>query len=161
MTAVVVTLTFGILIMGMPLSITPAEVPHLLLLLFLGGIATLALGVLLASITLTTAFHGLSIPDGVGGVLFLVSGAVFSFDILPGWVNSISRVLPWTYWLEGIRRIIVDRPFIASLQGLSDTDVMLMLVYGTVGAVAAAWATLRICTHAAISSGGLDMKTDH
>jgi hypothetical protein len=38
---------------------------------------------------------------------------------------------------------------------------MLMLVYGTVGAVAAAWATLRICTHAAISSGGLDMKTDH
>jgi ABC-2 type transport system permease protein len=72
------------------------------------GVALLAaLGLLLAGAVLNTTRHGMFLSEGVAGVLYLLSGAVFPVSVLPGWLRPLSLALPTTYWLEGMRRALL------------------------------------------------------
>ena len=53
------------------------------------------------------ARYGMFLSDGVAGVLYLLSGAVCPIDVLPPYLQPISRLLPPTYWLEGMRRALL------------------------------------------------------
>ena len=79
----------------------------LLLYLAAGVVMLLALGLLLAGAVLNMARYGMFLSEGVAGVLFLLSGAVFPIDVLPPWLRPFSLVLPPTYWLEGMRRALL------------------------------------------------------
>jgi len=79
----------------------------LLAFLVVGTAMQLALGLLLASAVLNMARYGSFLSEGVAGVLFLLSGAVFPIDLLPPWLLGVSLSLPTTYWLEGMRRSII------------------------------------------------------
>src|SRR5262249_38344944 len=50
---------------------------------------------------------GMFLSEGVAGVLYLLSGAVFPIDVLPPVLRHASLALPTTYWLEAMRRIIL------------------------------------------------------
>jgi ABC-2 type transport system permease protein len=79
------------------------------LLLYLGtGLVMLtALGLLLAGAVLNMARYGMFLSEGVAGLLFLLSGAVFPIDTLPVWLRPLSLALPPTYWLEAMRRALL------------------------------------------------------
>jgi ABC-2 type transport system permease protein len=79
----------------------------LLLYLVSGVVMLVALGLLLAGAVLNMARYGMFLSEGVAGVLFLLSGAVFPIDVLPPWLRPLSLVLPPTYWLEGMRRALL------------------------------------------------------
>jgi len=40
--------------------------------------------------------------------LLLVSGVYYSVDILPAWMQALSRLSPATYVLEGVRAGLID-----------------------------------------------------
>ncbi|HUU44093.1 MAG TPA: ABC transporter permease [Acidobacteriota bacterium] len=159
--AIGITLMAGVLALGIPISLTTAELPYFVTAALLGCAATLSLGVMLAGLSLMLANHGFEMPDGMNGVLFLLSGAVFTIDILPGPVASVARTLPWTWWLESLRRVLLDEPFIASLSHLSDGAVLGTLAATTAGTVLLSWGVLRGCAHLAVATGKLDQRTDH
>jgi len=100
-------------------------------------------------------------PDGVAGVLYLLCGVVFSIDILPSAFSWIGKAMPWTYWLEALRRILVGSPFISSLSELSNGAVFMRLTATTIATVIAAWVALRGAERLAIAMGKLDERTDY
>jgi ABC-2 type transport system permease protein len=107
------------------------------------------------------ANHGQSTPEGVVGVLFLLSGVVFPVELLPGVFSDLGRLMPWTYWLEGIRHVLIGAPFNSSLAGLSDNVILLRLLLLTTGISLVAAATLYGAERLAVSKGKIDQKTDH
>jgi ABC-2 type transport system permease protein len=79
-----------------------------LLIYFSSGVVMLvALGLTLAAMVLQMARYGMFLSEGVAGVLYLLSGAVFPITELPPWLRPLSYVLPPTYWLEGMRRALL------------------------------------------------------
>jgi ABC-2 type transport system permease protein len=40
--------------------------------------------------------------------LLLISGVYYSVDILPGWMQVLSRVSPATYVLDAVRKALID-----------------------------------------------------
>jgi ABC-2 type transport system permease protein len=74
-----------------------------------------ALGLILAAAALNMARYGMFLSEGIAGLLFLLSGAAFPVDVLPPWLQPLSRSLPPTYWLEGMRRAVLGRTELPSL----------------------------------------------
>ncbi len=161
MAAILITLAVGSLFFGIPYSMGIADLPNFVAALFLGTIATLAIGVALAAMSLGMAQNGFSMPEGVSALFYLLTGAVFSIDILPSWVAALGRLIPLTYWLEAIRRSLLHRPYIGSLANMSDAQVLLTLSWTTAATVMASWGILIAARHYVISTGKLDQKTDH
>jgi len=161
MVSILVTLAVGTWLFGISYNLTLAQVPQFIAILILGMVAALALGIMLAGATLVLAHHGWSMPDGVTGVLYLFCGVVFSIDILPAPLVAIGRILPWTWWLEGLRRALLGSPFIKSLAGATDGQVLLWLVVTTGMMVLLAGAVLRGAERLAVATGKLDQRTDH
>lgn len=159
--AVGVTLLVGYVVFDITLMLPAASIPYLLLVLILGIIAMTAIGIMLAAVTMVTAHHGFGMAEGASGVLFLLCGAVFTIDILPKWVVAIAHATPLTYWLEGIRRVLLGVPFIESLAALSNSQILWRLTWTTAVAVTAAGLTLWGAERLALATGKLDLKTDH
>ncbi len=80
----------------------------LLLLAFLGVGAVMlwACGMILASAVLNMSRSGMFLSEGIGSLVYFLSGVVFPVNQLPEWLRPISLSLPTTYWLEGMRRAI-------------------------------------------------------
>jgi ABC-2 type transport system permease protein len=81
------------------------------LIVYLGiGLAMLwACGMILAAACLNMTRNGMFLSEGVGGLVYLLSGVVFPLGVLPQWIQAISLTLPTTYWLEGMRRGLIGR----------------------------------------------------
>src|SRR5262249_16226803 len=76
--------------------------------------------------------HGMFLSEGVAGALYLLSGAVFPLDVLPGWLRGLGMALPPTYWLEGVRRSLLGtagRP--SQLSDWSHADLALAMLFET------------------------------
>ncbi|MEW5701526.1 MAG: ABC transporter permease [Candidatus Zixiibacteriota bacterium] len=159
--SMLVTLIVGVWWFGVHGHLTLGQLPLFVVMLLLGMAATLALGVMLAGTTLVLAHHGWSMPEGVTGVLYLLCGVVFSIDILPGPLAAMGRLLPWTWWLEGLRRVWLGEPFNGSLRHFSDGQVLLWLIVSTAVVTVLAWVVLRGAEHLAVATGKLDQRTDH
>jgi ABC-2 type transport system permease protein len=158
---VIVTLLAGAVIFKINYSLTVFDLPYFVAALILGIMSILAVGVALAGVELVTSREGFGISEGIASVFYLLSGAVFTIDILPRWMVSIGHILPFTYWLEALRRSLLHAPYIRSLSQLSDTQILLRLSATTAVTVLICWATLAAATHYAIASGKLDQRTDH
>jgi ABC-2 type transport system permease protein len=159
--AVIITLIAGYLFFGITVHVALADLPYLLVAMTLGIVSMLAIGVLMAAITMVTAQHGFTMAEGAGGLLFLLCGAVFTIDILPQWVIGVSHALPLTYWLEALRRVLLQAPFIESLSMLSNGEILWRLTWTTALTLGTAWLTLWGAERMALASGKLDLKTDH
>jgi ABC-2 type transport system permease protein len=158
---VVVTLLVGSLLFGIRYDMALVDLPYFAATLVLGIMAILAVGVGLAGIELVTSREGFGLSEGVASVLYLLSGAVFTIDILPRWMISVGHGLPFTYWLEALRRSLLHAPYIGSLSHLSNGQILFRLSWTTAATVLVCWATLAITEHYAVASGKLDQRTDH
>ena len=136
--AVIVTLVFGVWIFN--LKLTLGHWPLLILSFPLGIVATIALGITLASLTLLTARHGFFMTEGTAGIFYLVSGAVF----------------PITYWLEALRRGMMAAPVSKVFAGWSDEKLLLILALTTMLSVVLSVLINRGIEYVARKQGKLD-----
>jgi ABC-2 type transport system permease protein len=93
---VAVALLFGGIVLGVPLRLEGWGAVHLLGATAVGLVGAAWIGVALAGISLVVARHSMNLNEGLGGVLYLLSGAVFPIDVLPSWAQKISLALPFT-----------------------------------------------------------------
>lgn len=93
----------------------PGEFGWLLFYVVCGTALMLSLGLILCAALMNMARHGMFLAEGISGMLFLLSGTVFPLSVLPAWAQAVSRALPTTYWLEGVRRSLIGGPSSESL----------------------------------------------
>lgn len=134
---VVITLFFGVVALGVDISL--GEVNWLLLLgsVVLGLGCICVLGLALGGITFLTARHSIGINEGVAGVFYVMSGIIFPITALPVWAQSISKALPVTYWMDSMRRALMPDAMealrlaeggdLTGLGGFSDLYIMALL----------------------------------
>jgi ABC-2 type transport system permease protein len=156
--AVVIMLLLGTLALGVPVRLDGIDWPLLAAALVLGSAMLSMFGILLGGVTLVTARHNYGVGEAVAGGLYLLCGVVFPLDSLPGWLSSIGRALPITYWLEAFRRALLGQgttPF----GGLSDGVLVAIIAGSTAGLAILAVTCFRLAERRARAKGLLDMQT--
>jgi ABC-2 type transport system permease protein len=134
---VVLTLIFGVLVLGVDINFGAIDWPIFVLALILGLACICIMGLALGGISFLTAKHGQGINEGVAGVFYVLAGVIFPITILPGWAQSVSKLLPITYWMEALRRglepaVIAGFPGSTGLQDFSNLQLMLALLFSTI-----------------------------
>lgn len=102
----------------------------------LGSFSFVGIGVMAAILPLLYVERGAQMTFVLQSCLLLVSGVYYSIDILPGWMQVLSRLSPATYVLDGVRRGLIDGTGMDALLG----DVWPLLVAGVVLIPAGLWA---------------------
>jgi ABC-2 type transport system permease protein len=130
---VLLTLAFGVLVLGVDIDLAAIDWPLLVITLSLGLITLAIMGLALGGVTFLTAKHAMGINEGVAGIFYVLSGVIFPITILPAWAQSVSKLLPVTYWMEGVRRglepgVISELGSTTGLDGFSDVQLILTLV---------------------------------
>lgn len=158
---VAVALAFGSIALGVPLRHDVATIVKLLAVTLLGLIGVAWLGVALAGISLVVARHSLNLNEGLGGVFYLLCGAVFPLDVLPAWAQKISLLLPFTYWLELLRRILTGKAYSGILSGTGDGTLLIILGASTAATVVAGYYWFSWCERNARAKGLIDWKSNY
>jgi ABC-2 type transport system permease protein len=121
------------------------------------------MGLILAAVSLLVVRHSGFIADGVSGVLFLFSGAIYPLEVLPKWLQPVGYAMPITYWLELMRRSLIGSvaqafPTLARFSNLELLGILvaLSLVFGL-----ASIYIFRICDLRARERGLIDRTTNY
>lgn len=106
----VLNLTVGLILFAQLRTAVAVDVPWLLVYLAVGAAMLWACGMMLAAACLNLSRNGMFLSEGIAGLVYLLSGVVFPLSVFKGnmeWVQWVSRCLPTTYWLEGMRRALM------------------------------------------------------
>jgi len=110
------------------LEITNANYAGALLILAICSISLIGFGMMTAVMPLISPEKGQQVVFIVGSVLLLVSGVYYPIDVLPGWMQQISRFSPVTYALRGIRSTLLEGTPTSELW----SDIWPLLILGAV-----------------------------
>lgn len=116
--SVIITLLFGVLFLGLEIPFSEVRWGYFLLIFLIGVLSLNGLGFFMAGIGLLVPRHSGILFEGAAGVFYLLSGAIYPIDILPKWLHPISLSLPFTYWLEGLRRTFLGTTESEILRGI-------------------------------------------
>lgn len=158
---VTVALLFGRFVLGLPLGGDAFSWVRLAGAVVLGLVSVAWLGIALAGASIIVARHSMNLNEGLAGAFYLLCGAVFPLEVLPRWALPLSLALPFTYWLELIRRTLTGRPYAAPLRDTSDLALWGILGIATVGLAAASLAWFSWCERKARADGLIDWKTNY
>jgi ABC-2 type transport system permease protein len=158
---VLVALAFGRIVLGLSVGVPGTNWLLVAAAVLLGLIGVLWLGIILAGTSLVVARHSMNLNEGLSGLFFLLCGAVFPLDVLPSWARAISLSLPFTYWLELLRRMLTGKGFAASLSGMSDGDLWKVIALSTVALCGMALVWFSWCERTARERGLIDWKTNY
>jgi ABC-2 type transport system permease protein len=154
-----VTIGVGVVFLGV--EIDPGRVDWRLLAaaMAIGLAAVVALGVAVAGLCLTIRREAWSYPEAIAGSLYLLSGAIFPIDVLPAALQPVAMVVPFTWWLEGVRRALLGAPTPQVLASFSDTVVLAALCLTTGVLTLGSWAVYRTFERVARERGLIDQTT--
>lgn len=158
---VLLTLLFGVFVLGVDIDLAAVNWPLLVVALILGLVTLAIMGLALGGVTFLTAKHAMGINEGVAGIFYVLSGVIFPITILPDWAQSISKFLPVTYWMEGIRRglepgVITALGPTTGMQGFSDLQLLLILVVTAVAFLFISLGIFRYADKVARRKGKID-----
>ena len=161
--SVIITILAGVLFLHV--SFDPLQADWLLFFvsLFIGIVMLAMMGLVLAAISLLVVRHSGFLAEGVSGVLFLFSGAIYPLEVLPAWLRLVGFAIPITYWLELIRRSLIGNvaqafPTLAAFSNLELLGILvgLSIVFGV-----ASIFVFRICDRRARERGLIDRTTNY
>lgn len=154
-----VTLAVGILLLGVGIDAGAIDWPLLVASMAVGLGSIVALGLALAGLCLTIRREAWSYPEAIAGGLYLLSGAIFPPDVLPGFLQPVALALPTTWWLEGVRRALLGLPTPGLLAGFDDTIVLFALCASTAVLTLGSVAIFRTFERVARERGLIDQTT--
>ncbi len=161
--SVFITVLAGVLFLHV--TFVPAQVDWLMFLaaMFIGVILLAMMGLVLGAISLLIARHAGFISEGVAGILFLFSGAIYPLSVLPTWLQPIGYIMPITYWLELVRRSLIGNvaatfPTLANISSPALLGILagLSVLFGVVSIF-----VFRICDWQARERGMIDRTTNY
>ncbi len=132
--------------------------------MFLGGfvvglVGCLALGWILAGVMLLTDRMGWVLVEGIAGMLFLLSGAVIPLGIIPGYMASIGKLLPLTYWSELWRHTLYGPEAALSLPGMELPEIWSLLLFSTFATILIAFVWNWLADRIARRWGRIEAET--
>ncbi len=161
--SVLITILAGVLFLHVPFDPRLADWPLFFLSLILGVIMLSMMGLVLAAFSLLVVRHSGFLAEGVSGVLFLFSGAIYPLEVLPVWLRPVGFAIPITYWLELMRRSLVGSvaqafPTLARFNNLELLGILvgLSMVFGV-----ASIYIFRLCDRRARDRGLIDRTTNY
>jgi len=157
--AVLITLLFGVVVLGIVFDAARVDWGLLILSLILGLAGRAFMGILLGGVSLVTARHNFYIGEAVAGALYMLCGAVFPIDVLPKALQILAQALPITYWLEALRRALLGQGAGSLLATLSNDVLLLILAGSTLALGFISVAFYRWAEHRAKEKGLIDMQT--
>ena len=119
------------MLLGVPMR---AGGPDLLLfaaVLPLGLLSVVGLGIVLGGLCVQLRNDAWSYPEAVSSTVFLLCGAIFPLEVLPGPVQNIAAALPITWWIEGLRRALLGTTSPGILGTMPTNELLLILAVGT------------------------------
>ena len=125
----VLTLFFG-------LDLSRADLGTAAIFMLLGSFSLVGIGMMAAILPLLYVERGAQMTFVLQSVLLLLSGVYYSIEILPSWMQVLSRLSPATYVLDGVRKALIDGAGIATLWA----DVWPLIVMGAVLIPMGIWA---------------------
>lgn len=161
--SVVVTIAFGVLFLQLKIDWLSVNWLFFIFTLLIGVIMLALMGLILAGVMLLLVHHMFGVGDAVAGALYLFSGAIFPLDVLPVVLQPIGFIIPITYWLELLRRILVGDVAQAfpTLQSLSNLNLLAILISLTILFGVISMFTFRFCDHRARELGLIDTVTNY
>src|SRR5689334_17215051 len=98
------TVVLVALVLFFGLDLSHANLPTAALFLALGSFSFIGIGMMAAILPLLYVERGDQMTFVLQSCLLLVSGVYYSIEILPGWMQVLSRLSPATYVLDGVRK---------------------------------------------------------
>lgn len=118
---VVMTLFFNI-------DLSEANLLGALLMLMLGSISLIGISIFASILPLLYPERGAQMTHIIQAFFLLVSGIYYPVEVLPNWMQALSKISPVTYVLDGVRAAIMDG---ASLAEIS-TGLVPLLISGAI-----------------------------
>ena len=163
--AVVITLSFGALFLGIRIDLTLGELPLFAAAFLLGMFTLVGIGVCLAALSFLTARHVHGLAEGIPGLFYLFCGVLFPLSVLPGWGQALGQAIPLTYWFEIVRRTVMPQDYWAAvptgLEGIDPLMVLLALLVSAVAFFLLSIGLYRLMEYLARKAGKLDMTTSY
>jgi ABC-2 type transport system permease protein len=114
------TLLLGVLALFFDIDLAGANLPGGLLVVIVGSLSFVGFGIMAAVLPLLFPEKGEQMTFIISSILLLVSGVYYSTEVLPGWMQVLSKLSPATYVLEAMRSALLD--------GESTVDLLPQLV---------------------------------
>lgn len=159
--SVIITLLFGVLFLGVKIPLGEVNWATFLLILILGILALNGFGFFMAGVGLMVPRHSMILFEGAAGVFYLLSGAIYPIDVLPSWLHPLSLSLPFTYWLEGLRRTLLGSSESQLLMEIGLLPLLLLLLVTAVFFLLGGNLFLRFSEIQAKKRGILDRTTGY
>ncbi len=159
--AVIITIGFGMLVLKIPVNLLTVNYPLLIFSVAAGIFIITCLGILLAGVSMVTAHHSYALTEGMSGLFYLACGAIYPIDILPVWLQYISKALPLTYWLELVRRAVLGKSVSSTLGGYSDFQLILIMAVTTLALALFSHWIYRSIEYIARKYGKIDQLTSY
>lgn len=90
------------------LDLSAANIPGAAAILAIATFSLVGLGLMGACLPLMSPEKGMQMTGIIEAVLLLVSGIYYPIEVLPQWLQYVSRVSPITYTLKGMRACLID-----------------------------------------------------
>jgi ABC-2 type transport system permease protein len=116
---VLAILLFGVAVHG--------GIPLVMFLLILGIFSFVGLGVLISAIS-TEQETAMTIMMTLQFPMIFLSGAFFPIQQMPGWLQAVSQVIPLTYAIQALRKVII----LGAGLPLVTTEVIILASFGAV-----------------------------
>jgi len=163
--ATIVTLLFGVFALKIPFELTLINIPIFFAVMFIGLLCIAAIGMCLAGVSFLTAKHIHGLAEGVPGLFYLFCGVIFPLSVLPGWGQAIGKVIPITYWLEAVRRLLLPEASVLSIHtGLENADLLAiisLLIVSTIFFFLLSVLIFKVTEYLARKAGKIDMITSY
>jgi ABC-2 type transport system permease protein len=102
----------------------------------LGSFSFVGIGMMAAILPLLYVERGAQMTFVLQSCLLLVSGVYYPVEVLPEWMQAISKLSPATYVLDGVRGAMLDGMPLTALVG----DIVPLIVMGIILIPAGLWA---------------------
>jgi ABC-2 type transport system permease protein len=118
------------------LDLSVQNVPTAMVFVVLGSFSFVGIGMMAAILPLLYVERGAQMTFVLQSCLLLVSGVYYPVEVLPPWMQVLSRLSPATYVLDGVRAGLLDGVPVSALMH----DVVPLVVMGIVLIPAGIWA---------------------
>ncbi len=117
------------------LSVPDANYVAAFVILVISSISFIGIGMMMSVLPLISPEKGTQLGFVAQGTLLVVSGVYYPVSVLPEWMQSLAKISPATYALDGIRAAIMEGAALDSMWG----DIWPLLVIGAVSIPLGLW----------------------